>query len=235
MKKQPGYTIIDTAGQKTAVIAPSFPRGQQPLISKLLMTINPVIEQVAFLEKFTNSPTRYRLQMMGNELSINGSLAGAYLLTKIKSTKKVNFTISGLNRQVTSTIKDDSVSIDFPASIVKNVKGNVVYLKGITYQIQRGFPKTSLTTPKQKSLLSKLATTSPAAGIIFCQKTQIKPLVYVKATNSFVWENACGSGSLAYYLITGQNKVKQSSKTVITINKNRDKLAISAPVKEITK
>ena len=230
MTNKKAYTIIDTAGQKTAVVQNGFTRPQQPFIAKFMMTINPTIEQVAFLE---NGDTTYRCQMMGNELSINGSLAAAYLVAKSLKKTQVNIELSGLDATVTATTDKQTIFITFPSALVKRINQNIVLLNGITYQVVSGFPTTYLTTLNLKQNLQKLAKNVPAAGIIFYEGNTIRPLVYVKATNSYVWENACGSGSLAFFLVTGTDLVTQPSCEVITIAKNSDTLTISSPVKEI--
>lgn len=230
MKTQSGYTAIDTAGQKTAVIAAKFLRREQPLAAKLIMTVDPIIEQVAFLEKPNGL---YRSQMMGNELSVNGSLAGGYLVSKIANKSSISLEISGMNCRVQAIRKAGSISINFPSSIVQKVTARSVYLQGIRYLLKKGFPASQLTNPKRRRELIKFCGQAPAAGIIFYEKDKIVPLVYVRSTNSLVWENACGSGSLAFYLRTGISKVRQLNNQIITITKNSDKLTISSPVKEV--
>ena len=230
MKNKRAYTIIDTAGQKTAVIQNGFVRREQPFVAELMMTINPMVEQVAYLEKEGNN---YRCQMMGNELSINGSLATAYLVAKQLKKSAVSIELSGLDKCVSATTDGRTISIEFPDSLIKQIIKNTVILEGIAYKVVKGFPETYLTTSKLKQRLQTLAKDIPAAGIIFYKDNQIIPLVYVKPTNSYVWENACGSGSLAFSLMTGTDLVIQPSGEFLTIQKNSDTLTISSPVKEI--
>ena len=84
-----------------------------------------------------------------------------------------------------------------------------------------GTPKISKQKLTKKLALKLLAKkyNLPAIGVINYEKNNIKPLIYVKNTDSLVWENACGSGSLAYSLISGYSKIVQPSGQIIDIRK----------------
>lgn len=214
MKK---YRSIDTAGQITAIITEKINLGELPLLANSIMAKNTQVEQVGCLQGNT-------FQMMGNELSINGLLAAAYLL---KKSGKIN----DLDFQLTAS----TVSLTFPSSLVINVdqKEKVVTLQGIVYQVISGFPKDKNISPTTKAVLQKLASNSPASGIIYYQNNQIQPLVYVKATNSYVWENACGSGSLATALITQQKDILQPSEQSISFQFTSKNIVVTVTAKEV--
>lgn len=233
MTNKKPYLMIDTAGQLTPVFTQPVPRNQQAAVGAELLKKYPNAGQVAFLEKRRKRATGYRARMMGGELSINGSLASAYVLAKKENKSSVRLYVSGLNRQVEASLGKSVISISLPLSVIKSVNGSIVFFTGIKFLVQRGFPKQKKLTQKQKTSLDKMASSSPAAGIVFYKRSTIVPVVRVKATQTTVWETACGSGSLAYYLVTGQGKVKQPSGSTITINKNNDKLTITVPVKEL--
>lgn len=224
------YFLIDTAGQITPVFINPVPKNKRPLISSQLLKKYPAAGQVAFIEKRARF---YRAQMMGGELSINGSLAVSYVLARILKRRKVKIELSGVNAKMKISLKRNIISGYFPISIIKKVTNNKVQLKGIQYLVQKGRPKSIGLTDTQISGLRLLTKNFPAAGIVFYSKETIKPLVYVKATNSFVWETACGSGSLAFYLIKGENKIKQPSGKLIKISRKNDTLIISMPVREV--
>lgn len=209
------YTVIDTAGQTTAVISVTIPREKQPEVAKPLMTIIKNIGQVCFIKK-SGRKNIYRLQMMGNELSVNGTMAGAfYLLNKLKR-NKIRFETSGLKTLVEAKVKNSSVLIRFSKTMVKSINKNVVSLRGMNYLLWPGI-KRKRTTKQQKETLLKLARNYPASGIVFYERNKIQPLIYVKATNTFVWETSCGSGSIAYALVSGRSKILQPSGSTATI------------------
>lgn len=127
------YTLIDTAGQTTAVIDVPVPRSEQPRMAKPLMKSIKNIGQVCFIEKENKL---FRLQMMGNELSVNGSLAGAFYLSNKFNIKKFDVGLSGL--QKTAEFFDQSIL--FPG-LIKSAATDLVELDGIVYKFIPGFVK----------------------------------------------------------------------------------------------
>lgn len=208
------YKLIDTAGQVTAVITGVL---ESPLseLATIIMDKNPTIEQVGYLRD-------NQFIMMGGELSINGTLAAAYVLGG-------SGTINGYKYVVGNKLS----TVMFPSNIVLSVCKKVVKLEGITYQVCDRVPTSRKIYLSTKQLLRSLSTNSPASGIIYSDSSQITPLIYVKATNTFVWENACGSGSLAYALVTGKSKITQPSGQTIKFEFTKKNITVMATVKEI--
>ena len=225
MFKKIKYLLVDTAGQVTAVVVTKVPRLKQSDVSKMILKKNKTTEQVLFIERY---PNKYRLQMMGNELSINGSLAGLFVLEKAYNIKKIKVEISGLDLPIKATICNNTTEAYFPLSIFKQYKSKTVSLAGISYlliPLNRSVPEF---IQKSKLLLKVKAKTLtiPAMGIIFFKKGYIKPLVYVKDTNSFIWESACGSGSLSYYIYSGISKIKQPSNKFIEVKRKNNYFSV---------
>lgn len=227
MNKEINYKLVDTAGQITAVVISAVKRSRQSFMAQKLMNGEKTVEQVVFLEKDRG---RYRLQMMGNELSINGSLAGAYLLSQITKRKKFYIEISGLNLPVKTASGAKNITANFPISILRKTENNVVLLSGMAYILEPLPEKEGDIMQEIKKTLSDTTKSYkvPAAGIIFYKESTIKPLVYVKDTDSLVCENACGSGSLAYFVAFGYSKIKQPSGSYITISKTTKFFAIKS-------
>jgi hypothetical protein len=202
LNKNINYKLVDTAGQITAVVFNVQNRKEYPPVSNYLMGFDSRIEQVVFVEKG-------RIQTMGNELCINGSLAGAFLL------KQSKFNISGISPSVVFVQKDGEISIKIPINILQIKDTNIIKLTGIVYKISNN------KRVGNKAYLKRLANkySVPASGMIFYEQNRIQPLVYVKKTDSLVWENACGSGSLSYFIYSGINEVVQPSNKTIEIYK----------------
>lgn len=197
MKNNIPYTLVDTAGQVTAVIDVPILRSQQPIVAKPLMKRIKNIGQVCFVEKQENI---YCLQMMGNELSVNGVTAGGfYLLNKLRM-ESISVKTSGIK----DYIKITKSGVFFPKTIILNSTKNFVDFGGICYQLASN-------NIDEKKILRDLTKNRPAAGIIYNQKNKIKPLIFVKATNTYVWETACGSASIAYSLVSGKKTIEQPS------------------------
>lgn len=186
--------LVDTAGQITAVVFGETKTSDFASVSKKLMKSSEKIEQVVFFSE-------NRIQTMGNELCINGSLAGAFLL------QNKALQISGLDKPIEFTKSRKFISVKLPLNLILSQKENIILMQGIVYLISND------QSIVNKMFLKKLAGeyNVPASGIIRFKSNKITPIVYVKNTNSLVWENACGSGSLAYSVYSGYFKIIQPS------------------------
>jgi len=209
------YRLISSAGQITAVVTDSVSVVLQATIAQSIMTDDCRVEQVGFL-----SGTNFR--MMGGELSINALLAAAFLLNE-----------SGQVNEYSFTTNQSTITLSLPTSLIISVQDNLVKLRGINYQIVEGIPSSTVISPPIKTRLRKLAADSLAAGLIYYQGSVIKPLVYVPATSSYVWENACGSGSLAFSLVTSIRQVTQPSGQNISFDITNSQINVTTTVKEV--
>lgn len=211
------YKKIYTAGQITAVITDQIDVSDLSRVAKSIMANSSLIEQVGYLQG-------NNFQMMGGELSINGLIAGAYILGK-------SGRINGLDFLLTN----NTITLSLPYFIVVGTdkQAKIVTLQGIKYQIIAGLQTSQNISTQNRQLLQTLTTNFPASGLIFYEKNQIQPLIYVPATNSYVWENACGSGSLAYSLITGNNQVIQPSGEMISFQFTNKNIVVTTAAKEV--
>jgi len=174
------------------------------------------VEQVGFISL---EPIP-KLEMMGGELCINATLAFASLLEK-----NGKLSISGINKLVEYENKNKLTTISIPLNY--KIKDNIILLDGIGFIISKNKNKIS------KNLLKNLTKkyNLQAFGIIIYEKNKIDPFVYVKEINSFVNESACGSGSIAFSLFSGFNKIIQPTGEILNINIKKDKVFVSAKVK----
>lgn len=212
MKK---FKLINTAGQITAVITDKISSSDLSQIAKSIMDNNPIVEQVGYLDG-------RNFRMMGGELSINGLIAGAYLIRSSGKINEFNFEISG-----------DTLTLSLPRSLLISVTRDVVKLQGITYKLIPSLPSSRLVSPNTKMILQALAQETAASGIIYYQESEIKPLIYVPATDTLVWENACGSGSLATALITNQSVITQPSGQTIGFQFTNKNIVVTTTAKEV--
>jgi diaminopimelate epimerase len=86
----------------------------------------------------------------------------------------------------------------------------------------------------------------PAFGFIAVKQDTIKPLIYVRETDSTVWETACGSGSVAWYITqstgiverTDRLEIKQPTGKAISVRRmsggKKPFFAISAEVEKVS-
>jgi len=215
MNKISLYRLIDTAGQVTAIITDPTKLSQRAKLAQSIMTNNPLVEQVGFLDgvNFT---------MMGGELSINGLLAGAFVIGQSGKINNLNFNLN-----------ENIITLTLPKSIVVTVEKNIIQLRGITYSVEKGIPTTNTISPQTKQALQKLTLDSPAAGIIYYEGARIKPLIYVQQTNSYKWENACGSGSLAFALFSSLRNIIQPSGQTINYQISKNSITVTVTAKEL--
>lgn len=230
MKLNIKYQLISTAGEVTAVITVPVIKRVQANLARRIMEAGSSVEQVVFLDAEKNQ-TIPSLRMMGGELSVNGTAAAAYVVMEKRSRRSIIIRIATLNNPVTAMLNDNTVSVLFPSSLVKRRKENVVTLRGINYRIVPGLPKDRKVTVTQRALLAKLANTAPASGLIYYEGDTIAPLIYVKATRSYVWEQACGSGSIAFSLYSGISNIRQPSGDTIQISFQKNAITYKASAK----
>lgn len=202
------------AGGNPTLLGWDCSRGQQKkLINKFL---DKGVDQIGFIAQKNYLPC---LQMMGNELCINGTIAFA---STLQTSGKLR--TSGLDKEIeyqkseTTTL---ALQINYSRPDI-----NIVNLEGIGFYISdtKDFPNL-----KKLAIKYKL----PAFGFIYYKNNQIFPTVYVKETNSLIEESACGSGSIAFNIFSGINKIVQPTDEIITVEIRNKLTYISAKVKEI--
>lgn len=182
------YTIINTAGQWTPVLEDNFNPKEKVKISCELMSQLPLAGQVAFTDQADYIPTT---SMMGDELSINGTLASCYYIATQKKLSYVKFKTSSIKQVLAGKVTSNTTSVLFPKSIVISVSKSEVILSGIKYQLT--------CTPPNLSQAKIYCGQNPAAGFILYNNNRIIPYVYVRATNTLIQESACGSASLLLF------------------------------------
>jgi len=180
--------------------------------------------------------------MMGGELCINATLAYAKSLGLQQGELLLEGDGSVRYKNATRT----EIELSLPYRLFRTKDGtNMVLFDGIGYEVGMTLEGAS----RRKDELPKLCEEFdlPAFGFIVvpCRQDKIKPLVYVVETNSYVWETACGSGSVAYYIVkygfrtdTPLIRVTQPSGGEIYVRQRCQMppqiFSISAEVEEIT-
>lgn len=209
------YTIINPTGNITLLVTSPVPRAMQPQVAAWLLRRMPRVEQVGFLEP--SAACAARLQMMGGEFCGNGTMAlGAWLCRRDKlpagARRELVLEVSGAPSPVACAITRvrgcyvGTVSMPLPDDITSvslalqgmQVSLPVVFLPGICHVIVSA---EMLTRPQAEEALRRWAELLPreAVGLLLWDepRSAFAPLVYVKGTDSAVWEQCCGSGSAA--------------------------------------
>lgn len=207
--------LLIAGGNSTLLVWGNLPQEKEKIIKKYLGQV----EQIGFVSSQNYLP---KLTMMGNELSINGTLALAS-----QYNKKGDLYTSGLNRPISYQNKNGTTSITLSISF-KQIN-NIVLLSGIGYCYFENEKEIS------KQLLKKLAKKYklPAFGGLLYKENKLTPFVYVQGTNSLIAETACGSGSIAISILTGTKNIIQPTGEIITVKRNKNQFTVSANVDTI--
>ncbi|OGJ37988.1 MAG: hypothetical protein A3A82_00810 [Candidatus Pacebacteria bacterium RIFCSPLOWO2_01_FULL_47_12] len=219
--------IIWTAGQLTALVLQDEINTSKKLAIRLLKQY-PAVDQVGFVSKKTAT-----LTMMGGELSINGCIAAGYTLGRSKQKQQLLLSTSCVGEPIKIRLAESVVSASFPRTLITSQTKNEVCLQGVRYQLIAGFPDSQTLTIEQRSTLTQMLSYDFAAGFIFYEGDRIIPVVAVAGTKTLYWEQACGSGSLAYWAISGCSNVLQPSGEYLLIIPDSQYITISATTKEI--
>ncbi len=174
------------------------------------------VEHLGFVSVKSGLPN---LEMMGNELCINATLALASQLRR-----EGELLTSGAEKPI--FYKNLKYKTSIKISLSYKAINNIVILSGI------GFIFLKSKIKSQKEFLSKLCKKFdlPAFGVIYLKENRIEPYVYVQETNTLVKETACGSGSIAFSILTGVKNVIQPTGKTIRVLRDKNQFTIEANV-----
>lgn len=196
---------VDPAQNYTLFVATPVETALRPSVAAALMQRqDPPAEQVAFLCSGGPLP---RMEMMGGEFCGNASRSFGMLTAMEQNLRRGSVTVevSGCSHplQVEVDLDRGTARVEMPLpqkTCLLETAGHrfsVLVFEGLCHAVVEADPDPVLA----RTVLEELERSfSPdAAGVIFLQRQPlaITPVVYVPATGSTVWENSCGSGSLA--------------------------------------
>ncbi len=185
--------------------------------SRILKKYLGEVEQIGFISRQDNGPPK--LTMMGNELSINGTIAFASQLGK-----KGKLITSGITSPVFFSNINGRTTIELELGFKK--LNNTVVLEGIGFILLDVKPTYLKKTLKDLAIKYNL----PAFGSILYKERKLNPFVYVKDTNSLFRETACGSGSISLNILTGLEKVLQPTGETIIVKRTKNRFTVEAKV-----
>lgn len=220
-------TMADPAGNRTAFVEGTVPREQFAAIGAILLK-DPELraEQVGFACP-SEPGAAGRLEMMGGEFCGNAARSfGMWLGLKNGKTTgdTVSIEISGSHAILDVQIGENGASVSMPLPLemieisVPEIPGQgnpslahngfvhypAVVFEGITHVILEHVEPTEAIA---HSVIQEAArkTDAEAAGAIFIRRDHMTPAVWVRATDSFIWESSCGSGTLAAAVWLGRS------------------------------
>lgn len=188
----------------TLLVTDPVPRELQgPLAARLMENRSVGAEQVGYLEKASLPGARARLQMMGGEFCGNASMCMAVFLTRDElppeGEKTVEIEVSGAGRVKCALRREGPdfrcrVEMPLPREIRRVGELTLVRLPGIAHFVSQQ----PVEQPEETLRSLARGLEEDAVGLMqYLPEKGLTPLVYVKDTDTMVWERGCGSGSAA--------------------------------------
>ena len=196
-------TAADPAGNVTLLVeSPVFPADYGAIAGRLLALPALAGEQVGFLTA-PRIGGEVRLEMMGGEFCGNAArCAGLWQARRRGRDGAVSVEMSGCSHPLTVEIAGGEAwaAMPLPCAMESFRLGRAdftaVCFEGIVHLIAEMPPLPPETVAR---LLPAAADHFhlPAAGMMFLHGGLMRPAVYVRATDTLVWERSCASGSTA--------------------------------------
>jgi len=204
------YVILNPTGNLTALVTEWGGREDEPEITARLIQES---EQVAYLEPPEEPGALARIRLMGGEFCGNAAMAAAGWLIRdrlkngsemtvpieVSGARGVLFCrICGLEDGFEGTVEMPHVK-EIRQLEIAGIPLSEVRMEGITHLIREN--SEPLEKENAEALLKAFAdkTQEKAAGLLDRNPETgfMRPLVYVRGSNTLVWETACGSGTAA--------------------------------------
>lgn len=206
------FVKLSPTQNMTVIVEEPVPRSAHRRVAAALMDYASVCaEQVGFRENPALPEARARLQMMGGEFCGNAAMCMAACLAREDGIhpgerRSVPMEVSGtsgvLMCEVECTCEGYICRVDMPLpESIKPCAGyTLVRLPGIAHAVVECVSPEALRSGAEERLRAIAAEISDdAVGLMLYapEASQLLPLVYVRDTDSMVWERGCGSGSAA--------------------------------------
>ena len=206
------FVKLSPTQNMTVIVKTPVPRAEHSRIAAALIDYAGVFaEQAGFTEPGTLSGVKERLQMMGGEFCGNATMCMAALTARDEGIspgeeRTVSVEISGADRLLSCRVAFDgseytcATAMPLPRSIEELNGYALVRMPGIAHVILRCGDPESMRAGAEE-LLREIAAMldDEAVGLMLYspQRSELIPLVYVKPTDTMIWERGCGSGSAA--------------------------------------
>lgn len=210
------YSLYSPVGNITALVSSEVSLSLRSEVARSIMEQDTRIEQVGFMQEFSTGQRKFNLEMMGGELCINGSMAAAWKYCTEHKCTSVTFTTSGILENIRATIHGDRVTLFLPSSLIVSAthlpQGICVELQGIRVLVREG-----VDWLESDTLLNEISVPLFSPAIVFAGFSHtngiltIAPLVWVRETQSYVKESACGTGSIALAHVSQAEKTMDVS------------------------
>jgi diaminopimelate epimerase len=246
------YVILAAGGNATAVVIENLPRDRAWYEEKgreLMRRTEPLgVEQAGFL----NLDARH-FEMSGGEFCGNAARSAAMIIAMCTGETKFDFTMSGYGGPVGASVDINgdkaAVTCSFPnlhavAEPVNLPNGDeavLVDLGGIVHVLVREpfVNDRAVYERRHREIIQSLGLGERAAvGVCWIEQaahrgTMIHPVVWVRGIDSFFYETACGSGSIAAAVASGERDIIQPSGQDIRVFIDADGIHLSSQMENL--
>lgn len=204
------YILADPSGNTTAfVLSPVEAAQRGPVARRVMEALG--AEQVAFV-------CNGRMEMMGGEFCGNASRSFALWqalhtedglgLRPFSGVLRETVTVSGAPEPLSVLIRGQNgvlsaaVGMPLPRRVLPLPQSplgscTLVEYPGISHLVLEGREPLTGDKAAAEGLLSSLGAGQECFGLLYLQGQRMRPLVYVRATDTLVWESSCASGTCA--------------------------------------
>ncbi|MBR5961758.1 MAG: hypothetical protein IKZ98_12295 [Clostridia bacterium] len=203
------YVKLDPTGNTTCLVLDPAENGDEKKLTRELLK---ECEQVAYLEEPSLPGAVAAIRLMGGEFCGNAAMAaGAWLVRdELAAGSEMSFLmqVSGAPEPVSCRVRRTGDGFEGTVEMppIKEIREEsigglpftLVRMDGIVHLIREG---DALGKEDAEQLLKQAAAglEDDAVGLLQWNRDAqyMRPLVYVRGSESLVWENGCGSGSAA--------------------------------------
>ena len=204
------YILADPSGNTTAFVLTPVDSGQYGPVARSVMA-HLGAEQVAFVHDG-------RMDMMGGEFCGNASRSFALWqalhtedgrsLRPFSGQRQETVTVSGAPSPLSVTIRGEetvlyaAIEMPLPLRVLpleQSLLGRctLVEYPGISHILLEDYAPQDTDVANAKALLSQLSAESGCFGLLYLSDNRMRPLVYVRDTDTLIWESSCASGTCA--------------------------------------
>ena len=248
METERDFVIMAAGGNGTAirVIPDALSRQEYEAEGKRLQQYYASAEQSGFFVASKN-----HFEMAGGEFCGNATRAAAIVAASFSKSASVNFTVSGYDGVVEAQVqrikaKEYFVTCWFPKMRSTNQLREtsdgifvwVVDLGGIVHALvsEPFHNDVDWYRSRHERIRSELHLGDrEAVGVIWYRRinggVKINPVIWVKARDSLIYEEACGSGSIATSIVTGNEEIRQPTGELIRVQASADGIRIASQMR----
>ena len=204
------YILADPSGNTTVFVLTPVDSGQYGPVARSVME-RLGAEQVAFVHDG-------RMDMMGGEFCGNASRSFALWqalhaedgrsLRPFSGLRQETVTVSGAPSPLTVTVRGEetalyaAIQMPLPRRVLPLEQSplgrcTLVEYPGISHILLEDYAPQDTDVANANALLAQLSAESGCFGLLYLSGNRMRPLVYVRDTDTLIWESSCASGTCA--------------------------------------